>query len=641
MTVTSTTSRWEAVGNGSTTVFPYNNKIFEDTDLKVYLDGVLQTLTTHYTVSGAGTDSGGNVTFVTPPGSGVSVVIVRAVANTQEIDYPPGGAFPANSTEDGLDRRTIISQQNVSILDRAIQYLESDASLPSPILPTLDSIKGKYLRFNSATGAPEAGVFDSGTTSRTAQNLSGDDVQTTFTLSPAATSGASVDVYISGVHQDPGNYTVSGSSIAFTTPPPSGTDNILVVVSEEVPIGVTSSDLVTYLQEGATATSRSVQDRLRDRASVEDYGTAQQAVDTARTIYFGPGTYTGSITLPASMALEADTTADLTGLTFTGSLRKGNRFTFGGDYEPTLGQLGHPAPNKGNSWQNALQVTRGTATAPDTTALYARTAVYVEMHTNKVHSVAQSSWGNSFKTPALTVENIVHDTFEGEGNGGAFRAYSTDPPASATASKRILVGVSAVGQTNTGSGNDAWSVWGANFVAAQTSGNAPNNCIGIEVDVVHVSDATSATGPSTGNNFTGYWAQADGDGVFSTAAFYASRSARSSGWNYVFYSTAICRNWMIYVSNPSAGGQGIYTETSGAAVTALEATTEGYNTTSGNGPNGLSVKSQNSGVVQSNFVVTSNADNPINVRVGGSLKQVTQGAADSGGAGFRLLRVAN
>lgn len=34
-------------------------------------------------------------------------------------------------------------------------------------------------------------------------------------------------------------------------------------------------------------------------------------------------------------------------------------------------------------------------------------------------------------------------------------------------------------------------------------------------------------------------------------------------------------------------------------------------------------------------------DNPLSVRVGGSLKQVTQGAADSGGTGFRVLRVPN
>jgi hypothetical protein len=38
---------------------------------------------------------------------------------------------------------------------------------------------------------------------------------------------------------------------------------------------------------------------------------------------------------------------------------------------------------------------------------------------------------------------------------------------------------------------------------------------------------------------------------------------------------------------------------------------------------------------------TANTDNPISVWVGGALKQVTVGATDSGGSGFRLLRVPN
>ena len=155
MTVTSTTSRWDAVGNGSTTVFPYNNKIFANSDLKVYLDGVLQTLTTHYTVSGAGLTAGGNVTFVIAPANGVSVVIVRDVTNDQQIDYPPGGAFPAASTEDGLDRRTIVSQQNNARLTRALRYRDSDAGVPDGSLPALADLKGKILRFDASTGAPD------------------------------------------------------------------------------------------------------------------------------------------------------------------------------------------------------------------------------------------------------------------------------------------------------------------------------------------------------------------------------------------------------------------------------------------------------------------------------------------------------
>lgn len=282
MTISSTTSRWEAVGNGSTTVFPYTNKIFADSDLKVYLDGALKALTTHYTVSGEGSEAGGNVTFVTAPASGVRVVIVRSVANTQLIDYPAGGSFPSVATEDGLDRRTIISQQISESAARSIQYLESDSNLPSGTLPALASLKGRYLKFNISSGAPEAGVFDSGTSVYTTQYLSGNGATTGFILSPVPTSSAAMNVYITGVHQDPTAYTLTGSTLTFSAAPPPGTDNILVQAAEEVPIGTTTSDFVTHQPLGTGAVTRTVQAALRTyMPTLEDFGGGTMVADNA------------------------------------------------------------------------------------------------------------------------------------------------------------------------------------------------------------------------------------------------------------------------------------------------------------------------------------------------------------------------
>lgn len=85
MTISSTNSRWAYTGDGIVVGFAYDNRIFADTDLEVYVDGALQTLTTHYSVSGVGDTGGGTVTFVTaPPTPAVSgnVVIVRNVPST-------------------------------------------------------------------------------------------------------------------------------------------------------------------------------------------------------------------------------------------------------------------------------------------------------------------------------------------------------------------------------------------------------------------------------------------------------------------------------------------------------------------------------------------------------------------------------
>jgi hypothetical protein len=123
MTVSSSTNSASYSGNGSTTVFAYAFKIFEDSDLTVTLvndtTGVetAQTLTTHYTVSGAGTNSGGNVTFVAAPASGNTVKIKRSLAFTQTTTYTENDAFPAKAHEDGLDRLTMLTQQSVEDID--------------------------------------------------------------------------------------------------------------------------------------------------------------------------------------------------------------------------------------------------------------------------------------------------------------------------------------------------------------------------------------------------------------------------------------------------------------------------------------------------------------------------------------------
>jgi hypothetical protein len=60
----------------------------------------------------------------------------------------------------------------------------------------------------------------------TAQNFSGTGSQTVFTMSVTPANSASVVIAISGVVQDPANYTVSGTTLTFATAPPSGTNNI-------------------------------------------------------------------------------------------------------------------------------------------------------------------------------------------------------------------------------------------------------------------------------------------------------------------------------------------------------------------------------------------------------------------------------
>ena len=148
MSVSSTTTKVSYSGDNTTAVFAYTFKIFTASDLEVIIRSsagveTIKTLTTHYTVSGAGVDAGGNVTFTAGniPATGETVVIRRNLTLTQGTDYVENDPFPANSHEDALDRLTFIAQGLQEELSRTAQFPVTytggaSAQLPEPSAST-------------------------------------------------------------------------------------------------------------------------------------------------------------------------------------------------------------------------------------------------------------------------------------------------------------------------------------------------------------------------------------------------------------------------------------------------------------------------------------------------------------------------
>jgi hypothetical protein len=157
MTVSSTTVKNSYSGNSSTTVFAYSFKIFADSDLQVIIRSstgaeTTKTLTTHYTVSGAGDASGGNVTFTSgnTPATGETVVIRRGVPQTQAIDYIANDPFPAESHEEGLDRATMTTQQVQEELDRSIKLSRTNTMTSTEFTVGATDRANKVLAFDSS-----------------------------------------------------------------------------------------------------------------------------------------------------------------------------------------------------------------------------------------------------------------------------------------------------------------------------------------------------------------------------------------------------------------------------------------------------------------------------------------------------------
>src|SRR3990167_5754682 len=92
MTIASTAIRKSYTGDGVTTAFSFPYLFLANGDLtvieRIIATGIetVKTITTHYTVTGAGVAAGGTVTAVTAPASTVTWTILREPAITQLID---------------------------------------------------------------------------------------------------------------------------------------------------------------------------------------------------------------------------------------------------------------------------------------------------------------------------------------------------------------------------------------------------------------------------------------------------------------------------------------------------------------------------------------------------------------------------
>ena len=173
MTVSSTTNRNDYTGNGAVDTYSYGFRIFANTELLVTVKNTSNvettlTLTTDYTVTGVGDDSGGNVVLVSASQdwldgdgdllTGYTLTIRRVVPLTQTTDIRNQGSFLPESHEDVFDYLTMINQQQQDEIDRSMRNPESlPASSFDPTLPADINTAGTVLKVNDAGTGFEVG----------------------------------------------------------------------------------------------------------------------------------------------------------------------------------------------------------------------------------------------------------------------------------------------------------------------------------------------------------------------------------------------------------------------------------------------------------------------------------------------------
>jgi Pectate lyase superfamily protein len=276
---------------------------------------------------------------------GDNITDVVAVAdNMTDVNTLVDNLAAVNNVSDAIDNGDLLTDV----------YQGAHASDPTTRLDG-SALQAGDLYFNTAESALRAysgTLWVSGTAGTVSvQNFSGDATTVAFTLGTAPAGENNTQVYVSGVYQQKDTYSVSGTTLTFSSAPPTGTNNIEVVTVSTLSIGETDAALVStapagglwttvqgfinkivssagsavvgFIQAGTGAVTRWVQDKLRETVSVKDFGAVgdgvandtaaiQAAVDaagllgagafTGATVYFPPGKYkiTSSIALPGN-----------------------------------------------------------------------------------------------------------------------------------------------------------------------------------------------------------------------------------------------------------------------------------------------------------------------------------------------------
>jgi len=132
--------------------YAFTFEILANTDIAVYKDDTLLTLTTNYTVTIAANGTG-SITLVASPTGATQIAIVGNRTIQRTTDFVTGGDFFANTVNDEMDQQTIFAQQNAEGLQRALSAPQTDPSSINMTLPRASLRANKALGFD-ATGNP-------------------------------------------------------------------------------------------------------------------------------------------------------------------------------------------------------------------------------------------------------------------------------------------------------------------------------------------------------------------------------------------------------------------------------------------------------------------------------------------------------
>jgi hypothetical protein len=342
------TRRVQFTGNTGLGPFAFTFNIYVASDIAVYRNAVLLTLTTDYTVTIAANGTG-SVTL-TGSGSGTtltvsdSLTIVGARQLARTTDFVTAGDLLAVSLNEQLDSNVIMSQQLDEKIDRSIKFDQFD-TYTTATLPAAAARADKIIKFDvdGELGVASAADFFGNAVlgaNYVTNTATGTGSQVAFGLTVSPGSKNNVQVYIDGVYQNKASFSISAATITFSEAPPLNSA-IEFIIGQAVTEISGDSDSINYTQGGTGSQQRTLTSKLQESVSVKDFGAVgdgvtddtaaiQAAIDAVNAIGNGSVVFSPSAQYKCNALTIDPTTTGIVGngatLNFT-SMTTGNAFS--------------------------------------------------------------------------------------------------------------------------------------------------------------------------------------------------------------------------------------------------------------------------------------------------------------------------
>ena len=218
-------------GDGSDVTFDTTTAIANENNVQVYIDGVYQSKDNY-------TTSGSTVTFGTgnAPPNGTSVELIHMVSTSGVIARD---SFTGNGSDTNYVLSMSISNENATqvYLDGVYQskdnYTTSGSTLTfSTAPPNGTAIEVVHIKAVAASSLNQ-------------NNFTGNGSAQNFPLSQSIDDTAKTFVFIQGVYQEKSTYSISGTTLTFSTPPQNGY-TIEVMAFDTISVGNASVSATSW-----------------------------------------------------------------------------------------------------------------------------------------------------------------------------------------------------------------------------------------------------------------------------------------------------------------------------------------------------------------------------------------------------------